>query len=288
MQNIYFVDLVFRCKREITSLPQFHGARFDAYLRFSCKKVRLEFKELATAILPFRHGTQKIKVGDICSLRLCLTDLGVEKLPLLCNGLNNTQGDGEFDSSSFELVDVVSPVLKRSIAPDLFTGLKLEPFSYDLVEDEAVALSKLDNFTFRLVSPLRLNLPQGIKPVDGNGLEILCKEDFFYSCSFALQHIVNSLRNLDEISVTMADLNNFPQTYDGEMEWVDLKYNHEKQKPYSGIYGFAKYQGKLPSLTVCRQLVAGQYVGLGKMQRFGLGFYKIDELDEIRCMDMPN
>lgn len=52
MDIIYIADLDFIAKREIKSLPQFHGARFSAFLRFACRKANIKLDECAHALLP--------------------------------------------------------------------------------------------------------------------------------------------------------------------------------------------------------------------------------------------
>ncbi len=70
-------------------------------------------------------------------------------------------------------------------------------------------------------------------------------------------------------------------------EWADVRYSKTRQIPLGGIVGDIKYEGKLPSYELALRLVAGQYTGLGRNQRFGLGFYKIPELEIVRSIYMP-
>ena len=81
MDNIYIADLIFVAKRVIKSLPEFHGARFSAFLRYACKVNKIKMEDCISAILPFRKGISHISIGDKLRLRLILTDFGVEKLP---------------------------------------------------------------------------------------------------------------------------------------------------------------------------------------------------------------
>lgn len=83
MDIICTADLIFTAKREIKSLPPYHGARFSAFLRYACKKTGIKLDDCAYAIHPFRCGIRHVHVGEHLMLRLLLTEYGKEKLPYL-------------------------------------------------------------------------------------------------------------------------------------------------------------------------------------------------------------
>ena len=74
---------------------------------------------------------------------------------------------------------------------------------------------------------------------------------------------------------------------DGWSEWCDVRYSKSRQIPLGGIIGETKYKGRMSNYDLALRLVAGQYTGLVKNQRFGLGFYKIPELEIARSMYLP-
>ncbi len=287
MDIIYIADLDFIAKREIKSLPPFHGARFSAFLRFACRKANLKLDDCAYALLPFRCGSRHIHIGEHLRLRLLLNEYGKEKLPLLCNAIFSTNEQGEFNSESLQLVSVIDAVKNRAVNFVPNKGFDLTQFSFDYLKKETEFLLGLDSFTFELISPLRLSLPPGVRVKNASEFDILCKQDFFYRFEYALFHILNSLKHLGELAVDVSEIENLPKVVECSTEWCDVRYSKTRQVPLGGIVGDIKYEGKLPSYDLALRLVAGQYTGLGRNQRFGLGFYKIPELEIVRSIYMP-
>lgn len=286
MENIYFADLIFIAKQEIKSLPYFYGARFSAYLRFACKQADINFSDICSAILPFNSGTKPIELGDKLVLRLFLTDLGVDKFALLCEALKKTADTGYFSASSLMLSSVLDPIASSFI--DTEKAYRFEPFSLSAVDKEAEALLNLKGFTLDLYTPMRLPLPAGTRKVNAANKEVLCQEDFFYRYPFALLHMLNNLKKLGELPITLAQIEALPEAYDGCCEWFDIKYNQDAPKQLGGIIGKIKYTKSISSKDLALRLTAGQYLGLGRSQRFGLGFYKITELQRYRSIKLPD
>lgn len=287
MDNIYIADLIFVAKRVIKSLPEFHGARFSAFLRYACKVNKIKMEDCISAILPFRKGISHINIGDKLRLRLILTDLGVEKLPFICNALFTTDDKGEFSSETLQLVSVIDAVSNKIVTFNPAEGTQMSKFSLDNLKKEASFLLTLDKFTLELISPLRLSLPPGTRVANASELESLCKEDFFYKFPYALLHILNSLKRVGELSIEDKDIQNLPVAVNGATEWVDLRYSKQRRIVLGGIVGDINYEGKIPTYDLALRIVAGQYTGLGRNQRFGLGFYKIPELEIARSIYLP-
>lgn len=287
MDIIYTADLIFTAKREIKSLPPYHGARFSAFLRYACKKTGIKLDDCAYAILPFRCGTRHVHVGEHLRLRLLLTEYGKEKLPYLCNALYSTDEHGEFSSESLHLDYVIDPTVNEKVDFIPGKGVELKQFSFDMVKKETEYLLGLDEFTLELISPLRLMLPAGTKLKNAPDMERMCKEDFFYTFEYSLLHILNSLKRFGELACSSTEIENLPRAVDGWAEWCDVRYSKTRQIPLGGIIGETKYKGRMPNYDLALRLVAGQYTGLGKNQRFGLGFYKIPELEIARSMYLP-
>lgn len=287
MDIIYIADLDFIAKREIKSLPPFHGARFSAFLRFACSKANIKFDECAYALLPFRSGTRHIHIGEHLRLRLLLNEYGKEKLPYLCNAIFSTDEQGEFNSESLQLESVIDAVVNKIVNFIPNKGFDLTQFCFESLKRETEYLLNLDSFTLNFFTPLRLPLPPGVRVVNASDYEKLCKQDFFYSFENALFHILNSLKHLGELAVDLSDIDKLPEVVECNTEWADVRYSKTRQIPLGGIVGDIKYEGKLPSYELALRLVAGQYTGLGRNQRFGLGFYKIPELEIVRSIYMP-
>ena len=100
-------------------------------------------------------------------------------------------------------------------------------------------------------------------------------------------HILNSLKRIGELSIEDEDIQNLPVAVNGAIEWVDLRYSKQRRIVLGGIVGDINYEGKIPTYDLALRLVAGQYTGLGRNQRFGLGFYKIPELEIARSIYLP-
>ncbi|MGN0914984.1 MAG: CRISPR system precrRNA processing endoribonuclease RAMP protein Cas6 [Succinivibrio sp.] len=166
-------------------------------------------------------------------------------------------------------------------------SLDLTLFSFENLKKEAEFLLNLDSFTLELISPLRLSLPPGVRTKNATEFEILCKPDFFYRFEYALLHILNSLKRLGELEVSTEEIENLPKVIECDTQWCDIRYSKIRKIPLGGIIGNIKYEGKFSSYDLALRFVAGQYTGLGRNQRFGLGFYKIPELEIARSIFMP-
>ena len=77
MEKLYFIDLVFRAKHEIKSLPDFYGPRFSAWFRTASRTLSVQFEDFCLGILPFRDGCiPHIKRGDFVRVRLIIGEKG--------------------------------------------------------------------------------------------------------------------------------------------------------------------------------------------------------------------
>ena len=284
MEQIYFADLVFEARDTIKSMPYFHGARFTALLRFALHKLNLKLEDICHSILPFRDGTSFIQYKDKLVVRLILNQTGISMIDKIVEAVNTEEVHGEFSSKTLQIVNVLDGVTKAAVK-----NLQFTPFNEDAIADEITALQLQKRFILNFYTPARLNLPANMKPSKATGKDKLCKENFFKEHSkIALAHIINSVKNLDEWPVTIADIENLPEPYSDNLTWQDLCYNKERQQPIGGFYGKVYFEGKIVSEEAAKRLVIGQYFGIGKNSRFGLGFYKINELDGVRNIMLPH
>lgn len=288
MENIYFADLLFEALTPIKSLPEYHGARFSAYLRFACRKVDVSFNECCIALQPFRKGKKIILEGQYVTLRMILTAEGIHKLSGICSALAVTSSKGEFSSETLRLCAVYDGVSGREIDPREGQENSFTPFTAESVEDEIQALLCYQYFTLNFISPLRLLLPAGKKLKTAPKIDKLCKEDFFAADDASLMHIISSIKDLGEFdreaSIGMA----IPVPWSCETEWTEFKYSKDRQIHLDGVTGTVTFKGKLNSACLAQRLVMGQYLGLGQDRRFGNGFYVIPELNPARQIRIPN
>lgn len=286
MDKLYFVDLVFRAKHEIKSLPDFYGPRFSAWFRTASRALPVEFEDFCLGILPFRDGCfPHIKRGDFVKVRLIIGEKGLDVIPLFLNRLVQTAvEEAQFSSTSFDLVEVIDPVSGKT--PTLRdSSVVLSEFNESLLTKELTVIKYLKYFTVDFISPLSLLLPPGTKKFDQPEIFRLCREDFFRKFDNGLLHFANSVRFYDK-----SEPNSFfsvPKVFSGELEWNSLKYNKDRKVPMGGLIGYIKAKNGLPDMNLLERLVFGQYTGIGKKPRFGLGFYKIRELDCVRDILLP-
>ena len=64
----------------------------------------------------------------------------------------------------------------------------------------------------------------------------------------------------------------------------DMRYSREWQIALGVVVGEMRF-GVPPDGTVAERLVRGQYLGAGRNARFGLGYWRIPELDAVRRIE---
>ena len=287
MENIYFADLLFEVLTPIKSLPEYHGARFSAYLRFACRKVNASFNECCIALLPFRKGKKIILEGQHVKLRMILTEEGINRLSNICSALAVTSGKGDFSSESLRLCAIYDGVSGKEIDYREDPENSFTPFTAHSVEDEINALLCYHYFTLNFISPLRLLLPAGKKLKTASKVDKLCKEDFFACDDASLMHVISSVRDLGELDVENFSGCSVPVPWSCETEWTEFKYSRDRQIHLDGVTGTVTFKGKLNSEYLAQRLVMGQYLGIGQDRRFGNGFYFIPELNPARQIRIP-
>lgn len=271
MNEIYMLDAFFRVLRPIRSLPPWHGARWSAWLRFACAAAGFKLGDLLLSIHPLRSGQKPWLEGDLAILRMGVASLPL--LPELTQALGSTKGHGEFSAYSLDLAFFRDAFSGAPFAPDaIIQPEALTPLCPATVRGETDALMNLSAWTLRLASPLRLKAGQG-----GKGRDKFCDPAFFASRE-ALAFILAKVRFLDApetplaagVGITSANL-----------RWEDLRYDPRRQIALGGLVGEIRCQGA-PDRPTAERLVLGQYLGAGKNPLFGLGMWRIPELEHSR------
>lgn len=277
-------DVVFLALRPIRSLPPRHGARWIAWLRFACRHAGLPADDLILGILPFRAGRIPIDAGENLILRLILSDAGAAALPDLLDALESLPPEGEFSSATLRPVLVRDPV--RGIPLDVAAGAPPIPFDASAVREEAAVLQALDRWRIRLVAPLRLPLPAGEKSRRGPDRERFCRPEFFADHPAALARLLSRVRPFPGMppqgEAPAAGL----RILAAGTAWEDMRYSAQRGIALGGVTGEIACAGA-PDADSALLLAAGQHLGAGKNARFGMGFWRIPELDAVRRIPLP-
>ncbi len=145
-----------------------------------------------------------------------------------------------------------------------------------VLAEEVAALQSLSSWRICLCGPLRLTLPAGMKHTRMHGTERICKPEFFREESGAMAHLLVGVRDGRK---TACGEGLRPSATD--LHWDDMRYSRERQIALGGVVGEMRFDAA-PSSLAAERLVLGQYLGAGKNARFGLGYWRIPELDAVR------
>lgn len=257
----------------IEYLPHFHGPQWSAMFRFILKPLLSEQQDMAGAniwVHPVEMGTVRYDKNEAVHLGITAA---VEQQKLLAEALRNMDAshckDGHFlPGKTIALQSVHCRLCGGSWFDDCGCAL-----SWDKVKDEVDTLCSLDSFTISLMSPLRLTRPEGHKNMGHR----YCDNDFFNSSNNPLSHFVDKIREIDHPTVGGQGLH----VNRAELLWLDIPYGEVIKKTLGGVTGRVYVSGK-PDKETAERLVIGQYTGAGKNASFGLGFYLIPELDQVR------
>lgn len=279
--DLHFVDLVFRAKRDIRSLPLFHGARWSACLRFACAEINKELKDIIFAILPFRSGKNHIKKFEQLRLRLIMPDAGIAILPELIQALNTQKEEqkerGEFLPETLEVEFVQDAITGQISSLQYLPATSFAKFSYAAVNKEIVIFKTCLTWHINFITPLHMVLPP-YKNRPREGRDKYCQADFFTSWQDPISHLLLRTRFLPEESPKDSGIKVIKQNLSSQA----LRYS----KIYDGLVGEITCSG-FPQPDLAKALVLGQYLGSGKNPAFGLGFWRIPELDSIRKIALP-
>lgn len=281
---LHIVDLVFLSRTKILSLPPWHGARWTALFRNVCASADVRLEEVATFIFPSRSGQAPVLQGERLSVRIGLADPNF--LPRFVQSFTSTLAQGEFSPHSLELAAICDAAGKRLIW--LRGERRIQKPKALCMEDvaaETLHLSGMSSWRLEFLSPLRLPLPAR-DPLRIKG--DYSPPDFFRNPLF-LANLLARTRfppSLKQLASPPSELLKEITVRECDLRWETLRYNAARQMALSGVLGVIELAGA-PPLKLAAALVLGQYLGAGKNGRFGLGFWRIPELDSCRAMDWP-
>lgn len=267
---MYLIDLEFDVVRKILSLPPWHGARWSAWLRVAARRAGYDLESIVAAIMPFRHGQAPILAPGALSLRLLLHPEGLFLLPGLLAALAQTGGSGEFSSDSLRFRRAIDAASGHVIwAEGRPTGAVVAEFSEGQVMPEILELVTLPVWTLRFQAPLRLT--------SGPGQPGKFMQPEALATRAGLAHLLSRVRFVEKTQPGEPGV----EPVAISLARDEMRYNAERQVALGGIAGEVVWRGT-PDLNQARLLALGQYFGAGKNGRFGLGFWRIPELDCVR------
>lgn len=276
--RLHCIDLEFSAKCRILSLPMWHGARWHALLRGACHSLPFNLEDLILSCRPERNGTRPIAPSERLLLHLLIPQNAMPLFPDFCQALSVFQGEGEFSARTLEFVNA-RDAISGGIVWQPRQGMFSEPalFNIAFLNAEASALARMDEWTLQLLSPLRLPLPPGYP---GRRRDIgKYAEPGFLAAAAGLQWLLRKLRFYD-FGVLLPVTNLVPAA-NCALAWDDMRYNERRKIALGGIIGQIVWRGR-PDFATALALVLGRHFGAGKNPRFGLGFWRIPELDSLQ------
>lgn len=225
-------------------------------------------------------GQRPVLKGEFVCLRILVKQSAFGQLPELLAGMSADETYGEFSSDSLVPVFVRDAISRANLWADgVATGFLPSAFTESLLVEEISALQSMPAWTLQFVSPLRLPLPAGSP--DRGQHKYMSRRHF--EQPGALPNLISRVRGFEKAFDLGASL-----CIDAmRIYWEDMRYNRLKCKALGGITGSLRCKGRMDAESALR-LVSGQYLGAGKNPRFGLGFWRIPELDQIRRISLPD
>lgn len=279
LEKLCFVDLLFEVANKVRSLPFYHGARWNAWIRFACKEAHLCADEVFESLFALRSGQTPLNIGEIVCLRLVTREKSLTFLPTLVRCMMNMPPKGEFCSANLRFIGFIDTVKRRFLSEDNLIAGQVIPVSIKYFEEESEILrsSKIANIEF--LSPIRLALPAGEKHCGMREKDRLCDTSWFSSEQNAVGHMLSHIRGITTLHESaMRDIK--VNIIEKNLRWHDMRYNKQRTIVIGGIVG--KLQVNIDTYSAALLLTIGQYLGSGKNRRFGLGFWRIAELDAVR------
>lgn len=280
-EPFFLADCIFICRKKMKNLPELHGARWTAWLRYACKEAGLSWDDAFLGLYAFRSGRLPVMPGEQLRLRLFLNDQGRQMLPNLVKALTTTNAGGNFNADTLSLKDVVDPLNGSChIEPAHDHSANCIAMNDNTLSAEISKAARLNRFTISITSPLRITLPAGMKHLKMKNKERFCTPAFFESCDIAVSHLLSSVHGFPRLTELTAH-----NVIKHDLDWMELHYSYDRRISLGGVTGCLTFEGKLSDDEI-RRLVYGQYLGTGKTMRFGLGFYRVAELDDVRSIPL--
>lgn len=282
------LELRFRALTDIGGLSHFHGAQWSALFRYLLKDSLhgQSLKDASICVQPYETGVLEYHKGD--PVHLCLT-FPFDLLSLIGDVLlkfNELPDYGGLLAPRRTIVlEQIFCRIRRKECATINTTNQVGILNEDILTAEIETLTALGVFHLVLPVPLRLKRPEGMK-ISGHKF---ADEDYFLGNPAAsdqsMDHFTANIRSLGSGTALPTGLS----VAGGSLLWMDLPYLNVGDgitKTIGGVCGCLRIRGN-PSPETALRLVAGQYTGVGKNPVFGLGFYRIPELDAIRNIAVP-
>lgn len=293
-------ELRFRVLSPIRKLPHYHGAQWSALFRHAFRECLPEGQSMAQAgisCIPIETGIETYEAGAPAHVGLIFP---APLFQAICRGLSGmnrvASGDGHFlAGKTVFLESVYDRIADQAYTLERLTELSDTTTAPSLKEDhllpEVERLGTLSQFRLVFYTPLRLNRPEGCK----TSHHVFCDEGFFSTPPADNAPLDHLLANAGRIRGGAPQPDGIQAgnlaLADQALLWLDIPYRsrpenmfHEKTlsaTTLGGIVGTLTLSGT-PAPDAARKLVVGQYTGVGKNHAFGLGFYSIPELDDVR------
>ncbi len=260
------LELDFEVLQSIRSLPPFHGARWAAVFRHVCHAAGLDIDSLILGIMPWQQGIQPLQQGHILGVRLLLDARLLDarqgdNVRVLLQALQyKAQGEGEF---------LLGRTLRLAHA---YCGLSgkdahkeaLLPISMEHVFAKARTLTQCKHWSMRFAVPMRLARPEGQRHAGK-----YCDQTFFHENPHALARIAEKIRFLPWAYQAQES---WPTLAQSTLTWHDMRYNKERGMALGGVTGELIFTSP-PHPSLALSLAFGEFSGVGKNPRFGLGYY---------------
>lgn len=267
------LELHLRVTRPIKGLPHFHGAHWNAALRYLIRSANDVDQNLAEHlwVQTVECGVTRYAPGEQLHLGL---NFPVEFSPAvarLLGQLNQPRnGQGHFlPGINLELVEVLCRVSQQPWQPEHPRSL----CAADLT-DEIDRLCESESFTLEFTSPLRLTRPGDSKEPGHRYAD----EKYFLAPPANINPLAALLLRMRHAETSEAA---GLTVHDGALNWLDVGYGTRLKKTIGGVVGQLMVRGRI-TREQANSLVLGQYAGTGKNAAFGFGYYHIPQLDPIR------
>lgn len=264
--GLYVIELDFEVLRPIRSLPPFHGARWSALMRYATHEAGVDMEGTLLGLRPWHHGTCPMSEGEVLGLRVLLASDSLKSWPGLINVLHYSRcGEGEFHlGRSLRLYRARCGLTGQIVEDDLGA---LTPLNTAHVFPQARALSQADTWSMRFGAPLRLSRPGGGKEAGHR----YCDQHYFESDPGASARLIEKIRHVETGTLITKPV---PRIVKSNLKWQDMRYNAQRGIALGGATGELVMNGAPDEATALR-LALGQYTGIGKNARFGLGYYTL-------------
>lgn len=271
----FLVDFIFTAREAVKSLPPFHGGRYHAWLRFALKAAAIPLEETVSGILPLGKGQKAILPGNAFGFRIFLDK--PECLPEIVWALQKYEHEEGFSGKNAKFAEMRDAVTGTRILPG---GAGPARLSIERIKKEVQGLQNRDKFSLDFFTPLRLPLPPGQKDRT-SWIGRFCGNNFFRNPD-ALGWLLGHVRFMVPEAPDMSGMN----IAASDLKWEDMRYSRSRKIALGGLVGRLTCEG-VPDPETALRLCLGQYLGAGKNSRFGLGWWRVPELDAIREIELP-